>query len=163
MLEAARWAPSCFGDEPWRYIVWDRFGDEAAWEKAFACLVPGNQSWCKNAPVLMLVLADSLFEYNDAPNRFGQYDTGAASENLVLQAASLGLVAHQMGGYDPDKARRLFSIPDRYVPMSMIAVGHPASPDILDDSLKEKEIAERLRKPASSRFFEGTWGKPVKP
>ena len=163
LLEAARCAPSCFGDEPWRYIVWDRFEDEASWQQAFECLVPGNQVWAKNAPILMIVLADTLFEYNDTPNRFGQYDTGAASENLVLQAASLGLAAHQMGGYEPDKARAAFSIPERYTCMSMIAVGHPASPDILDDALKAQEIAERGRKPASSRFFEGTWGSPVKP
>lgn len=163
LLEAARWAPSCFGDEPWRYIVWDRFADEPSWQQAFECLVPGNQIWAKNAPVLLIVLADTLFEYNDSPNRFGHYDTGAASENLVLQAASLGLCAHQMGGYDPDKARKTFSIPERYVCMSMIAIGHPAPLDVLDESLKDKEIAERARKPASSRFFEGSWGKPVKP
>lgn len=162
LLEAARWAPSCFGDEPWRYIVWDKFEDEQAWQRAFECLVPGNQLWAKNAPILLISLADTLFEFNHAPNRFGQYDTGAASENLVLQAAALGLAAHQMGGYEPDKARAVFSIPERYVCMSMIAVGHPASPDILDESLREKEIAERTRKPASSRFFEGSWGNPVK-
>ena len=162
LIDAARWAPSCYGDEPWRYIVFDRFGDESSWQKAFECLVPGNQSWCRNAPVLMISIADTLFEFNDSPNRFGQYDTGAASENLVLQAASLGLAAHQMGGYDPELARKLFSIPERYVCMSMIAVGHPASPEILEEALKEKELAERTRKPASSRFFEGTWGKPVR-
>lgn len=162
LMEAARWAPSCFGDEPWRYIVWDRFSDEDSWQKAYECLVPGNQSWCKNAPVLMISIADTLFEYNDSPNRFGQYDTGAASENLVLQAAALGLAAHQMGGFDPEKARKTFSIPERYVCMSMIAVGHPASPDILDEALRQKELEERSRKPAASRFFEGNWGKPVK-
>ena len=162
LLEAARWAPSCFGDEPWRYIVWDKFDNEASWQKACECLVPGNQIWAKNAPILMISLADTLFDFNDAPNRFGQYDTGAASENLVLQAAALNLAAHQMGGFDPEKARAAFSIPERYVCMSMIAVGHPASPDILDAALKEKELADRSRKPMESRFFEGSWGNPVR-
>lgn len=162
LLEAARWAPSCFGDEPWRYIVWDRFADPESWHRAFECMVPGNQAWAKNAPILMLSIADTLFDYNGSPNRFGQYDTGAASENLVLQAEALGLAAHQMGGFDVDKARAAFSIPERYLCMSMIAVGHPASPDILDAGLKEKELAERSRKPMESRFFEGSWGSPVK-
>ena len=162
ILEAARWAPSCFGDEPWRYLVCDRFSDPMAWQNAFECLVPGNQVWAKNAPVLMISIADSLFEFNDSPNRFFQYDTGAASENLVLQAHALGLAAHQMGGYDPEKARSTFSIPERYVCMSMIAVGHPASPEILDDALREKEVAPRARKPISTRFFESAWGNPVK-
>ncbi|MBY0579603.1 MAG: nitroreductase family protein [Burkholderiales bacterium] len=162
LLEAARWAPSCFGDEPWRYIVWDRFIDPDSWQRAFECMVPGNQAWAKNAPILMLSIADTLFEFNASPNRFGQYDTGAASENLVLQAHALGLAAHQMGGFDPDKARSAFSVPERYACMSMIAVGHPASPDILDAGLKEKELADRSRKPVESRFFEGSWGIPVK-
>lgn len=162
LLEAARWAPSCFGDEPWRYIVWDRFADPVSWQSAFECLVPGNQAWAKHAPVLMLSICDTLFDFNDAPNRFGQYDTGAASENLVLQAHALGLAAHQMGGFEPDRARSTFSIPERYTCMSMIAVGYPASPDILDAALKETELAARARKPMASRFFEGSWGHPFK-
>ena len=102
LLEAARWAPSCFGDQPWRYLVWDRFRDPAGWQQAFECLAEGNQSWVQNAPVLLLAVAAPAFGHNGQPNRWAQYDTGAASENLCLQAAALGLVAHQMGGFNPE-------------------------------------------------------------
>lgn len=161
LLEAARWAPSCFGDEPWRFIVWDKTTDVAAWQQAFDCLVEGNQTWAKDAPLLVLVCADALFSHNQKPNRFAQYDTGAAAENLCLQAASMGLAAHQMGGYKADEARTAFAIPERYTAMAMIAVGYQADVNTLPDDLKERAMAERKRKPLGELFFNGSWGKSI--
>lgn len=161
LLEAARWAPSCYGDEPWRYLLWDRHRDSASWQKAFECLAEGNQAWVKNAPLLLASIAGSQFAHNGKPNRWGQHDTGAASANLVLQAVALGLAAHQMGGFDADKLREKFAIPPGYTPMAMIAVGHQADADILEGEIKERELAPRARKPLREKFFEGTWGVPV--
>ena len=158
LLEAARWAPSCFGDQPWRYLVWDRFRDAATWQQAFACLAEGNQIWARNAPVLLLSVAAPHFGHNHAPNRWAQYDTGAASENLCLQAAALGLAAHQMGGFDSDKAKATFNIPADHICMAMIAIGHPGSVDALPDTLQQKEQAPRERKPLAQIAFEGRWG-----
>lgn len=161
LLEAARWAPSCYGDQPWRFIVWDRNADAAAWQQAFDCLVPGNQAWVKDAPVLLLIAADSLFNHNGAENRWGQYDTGAAAENLCLQAASMGLMAHQMGGFDPAKARAAFSVPEQFSLMAMISVGYPADISTLSGEALERETAARVRRPLGELFFSKTWGKPV--
>lgn len=162
LLEAARWAPSCFGDEPWRFIVWDKNTDAAAWQKAFACVGEFNQQWVKNAPVLLLSIASSLFRDNGKPNRWGQYDTGAAAENLSLQAVTLGLMTHQMGGFDAEKARQTFNIPAHYECMAMIAVGHPGAPETLTEDLKLRELAQRKRRPLQECFFEGVWEVPVK-
>src|SRR3954470_5424465 len=104
LLEAARWAPSCNGDEPWRFLVWDRSRDSAGFQKAFDCLSANNQKWVQNVPVLMLSCAGSIFGHSGKPNRFAAHDTGAADLSMALQAATLGLIAHQMGGYDADKA-----------------------------------------------------------
>ena len=161
LLEAARWAPSCFGDEPWRFIVWNKATDESTWQRAFDCLVPNNQVWVKAAPVLMLVCANTLFGHNQTPNRWGQYDTGAAAENLCLQASSMGLVVHQMGGFNADKARETFAIPDQYTPMAMLAVGYEGDANNLPDELKTRELAERKRKPLGELFFTNTWGTPI--
>ena len=162
LLEAARWAPSCFGDQPWRFIVWNKQTDEKAWQQAFDTLAPSNQTWVKNAPVLMLVCADTLFGHNQTANRWAQYDTGAAAENLCLQAADLGLAAHQMGGFNGDAAREAFKIPAQITPMAMLAVGYEGDANDLPDDLKTRELAERKRKPLGELFFEGTWDKPVK-
>jgi nitroreductase len=162
LLEAGRWAPSCNGDEPWRYLVWDRARDPAGYAKAFDCLSENNKKWVKNVPLLMLSCAGSIFEVKQTPNRWTQHDTGAASVCIALQAVALGLVAHQMGGFDAEKARTAFSIPPEYTPMAMIAIGYQAEPDTMDDEeVKKKELAPRARKPVPTRFFEGGWGKGI--
>lgn len=163
MLEAARWAPSCNGVEPWRFIAFDRTTDPAGFERAFDCLSAGNKTWVRNAPLLILAVASSDPLSGGRPNRFSQYDTGMAMMNLCLQAVALGLAAHQMAGYDVEKARTAFGIPADCTPMAMVAVGHQASPDVLDPETKVKELAPRARKPLAERFFEGAWGKAVQP
>jgi nitroreductase len=84
LLEAARWAPSCNGDEPWRYLIWDRARDPAGFQKAFDCLSENNRKWVKNVPLLLLSCAGSTFAHNGKPNRWAQHDTGAASVCLAL-------------------------------------------------------------------------------
>jgi len=161
LLEAARWAPSCFGDQPWRFIVWNKFDDDSAWQQAFDCIVPANQTWVKDVPVLILACADTLFSHNQSPNRWAQYDTGAAVENLCLQAASMGLVTHQMGGFNADKTREVFAIPAQYTPMAMLAVGFQGDANALPEELKARELAERNRKPLGELFFNGLWNQPI--
>lgn len=161
LLEAARWAPSCNGDEPWRYLVWDRVADAGGWQKAYDCLSEGNRKWVKNVPVLMLSCADSKFSFNGKPNRWTQHDTGMASLSIALQAVALGLIAHQMGGFDADKARAAFAIPAEFTPMAMIAVGYQAGPDVLDEETRAKELKPRGRKPLAEKFFRGSWGNGI--
>ena len=161
LLEAARWAPSCFGDEPWRFVVCNRSASEVAWQQALECLAPKNQEWAVNAPVLMLACADSVFRQNGKTNRWAQYDTGGAAISLCIQAVDLGLAAHQMGGFDPDAARIAFNIPEQFTPMAMIAVGHQASANTLGEDFKAAELAERSRRPLSDNCFDGVWDKPV--
>ena len=161
LLEAGRWALSCNGDEPWRYLVWDRARDPEGFQKAFDCLSDNNRKWVKNVPLLMLSCAGSNFAATGKPNRWTQHDTGAASLSIALQADALGLAVHQMGGFDAEKARAAFGIPVEYTPMAMIAVGYQAAPDVLDEETKKKELTPRARKPLAERFFEGGWGKGV--
>ena len=161
LMEAARWAPSCFGDQPWRFVVCDKTSQPEAWQRAYDCLVPSNQTWAVNAPVLILVCADTLFTHNQKPNRWGAYDTGAAAENLCVQAASLGLMAHQMGGFDGDKTREAFGVPAQFTLMAMLTVGYCAAADILPDDLRERELAPRTRRPLGELFFNGVWDKPA--
>lgn len=161
LLEAARWAPSCYGDQPWRFVLWNKGADAKAWQQAFDCLAPSNQSWAKDAPVLLLVCADTLFNHNQQANRWAQYDTGAAAENLCLQASSMGLMAHQMGGFNAEQARERFGVPEQYIPMTMICVGYPADETTLSGEVLSRETAARTRKPLNELFFANSWGKPV--
>ena len=161
LIEAGRWAPSCNGDEPWRYLIWDRGRDPEGFQKAFDCLSENNRKWVKNAPLLMLSCGGSIFGATGKPNRWGQHDTGAASVCMALQAVVIGLAVHQMGGFDAEKARAAFGIPAEYTPMAMIAVGYQAEPDVLDEETRKKELTPRARRPLAEKFFEGGWGKGV--
>ena len=161
LLEAARWAPSCFGDQPWRFLVWNKNADAAAWQQALDVIVPNNQTWAKNAPIFILVCANDLFGHNGTPNRWGQYDTGAAAENLCLQAASMGLMVHQMGGFNSDAARKDFNIPTDVTPMAMLAVGFEGDANQLPNELKARELAPRKRKALGELFFNGVWNSPI--
>jgi len=157
-LEAARWAPSCFGDEPWRFIVCDKATDAASWEKLLAILAPKNQEWAQHAPVLLLACASTQFR-SGKPNRWGEYDTGQAAISLCLQAEALGLASHQMGGFDSDAARKIFAIPNDATPMAAIAIGYQAAASKLDEGFQSIELAERKRQPLGSCFFAGAWKK----
>lgn len=159
LLEAARWAPSCFNEQPWRFLVFDGNHPEAL-ESARDCLMDGN-AWARRAPVLLLSVARETFLRNDKPNRHAQHDVGLAVENLVLQATHLGLATHQMAGFDAAKAREVFHIPEGFTPMAMIAVAHPGSSEDLDEALQERESQPRERRGLDEIAFAGDWERPL--
>jgi nitroreductase len=160
LLEAARWAPSSYNMQPWRFIVWDRHADEASFDKAFATLVPFNQGWNAPVPVLIGVFANTLTPKGET-NRTAAYDAGAAAMSLVLQAHAMGMAAHQMSGFDPDKLREAFGIPQDVQVLTLISIGFKGDPAQLDDVLREREMAPRSRLPASAIAYAGEWGQPV--
>ncbi len=162
LLEAARWAPNCYGDQPWRFVVCNKGNNPQAWQAAFDTLAEGNQAWAKNAPLLVLTCANTLFRHNGKPNRWAGYDTGAAVENMCLQATELRLVAHQMGGFSVDAARKAFHVPDQFELMAMVAIGHGDVPESLPENLRERQLAPRQRLSLGELFFDGSWNTPIK-
>lgn len=157
LLEAARWAPSCFNNQPWRFILFNRHKNEAGWQNAVALLAEKNQRWARQAPVLLLVCANGFFDHNNNENRWAEYDVGAASMALSLQATALELCSHQMGGFDVSAARSKFEIPESVTPMVMIALGYQGKIETLDDVFVEQERATRARKPVADVVFEDGW------
>jgi nitroreductase len=155
LAEAAQAALSCYNDQPWSFIFCDKTTQPQNYAKALSCLVEGNQAWAKNAPLLIIVVGDTEFRRMQKPNRWGAYDTGAAAISLALQATSMQLMAHQMGGFDEVKTKKLFQIPDRFVPLSVIAVGFEA------DAEAAKQVA-KTRRPLQDNFFVGEWGNSLK-
>ncbi|MGI4816100.1 MAG: nitroreductase family protein [Janthinobacterium lividum] len=158
LLEAARWAPSAYNVQPWRFIVWNRAEDKAAYDKAFAALVPFNQGWVEPANLLVGVFAHTLNAKGEV-NRTAPYDAGAAAFSLVLQAHAQGLAAHQMSGFDPNKIRESFAIPSDVEVIALIAIGRYGSTDALDAALREREVGPRSRLPLAEVAYSGAWGK----
>jgi len=160
LFEAARWAPSSNNEQPWSFIIATK-DDENTYRRLFECLKEGNKKWAFRAPVLMLSVARLNFEDEGTPNRHAFHDTGMAVFSLVVQATALGLMVHQMAGFDVEKARTELKIPDGHEPVAMIAVGYPGDPDILPDRLKQRELLPRERKPIAEFVFSAEWRSPV--
>jgi nitroreductase len=157
ILEAARWAPSCFNEQPWSFVLATR-ENPTEYEHLASCLSESNQRWAPKAPVLMLSVAKLFFEKSEKENRLAFHDVGLAVENLIIQAMSLGLIVHQMGGFSVEKARELCGVPERYQPVAMIAIGYAGDPEVLPEDLQQKEWAPRGRKLLSEFVFAGRWG-----
>jgi nitroreductase len=160
LLDAARWAASSSNEQPWRFLV-GRKSDEKAHSQMLNVLVPANQGWAKNAPVLILMAAKKTFSQNNATNRYAMHDTGAALAHLFLQATALGLHAHGMAGLDPDKARTAFGIPDDYEVAAAVALGYLGALEELPEGLQARELAARTRKPLSEIAFGSHWNRAL--
>lgn len=157
LFEAARWAASSYNEQPWRYIIAASQNPEE-FEKLLSCLVEGNQTWAKAAPVLALGCTTLHFSRNHQPNAAAIHDLGLASATLTLEATARGLVVHQMIGIVPAKARTLYHIPEGVRPLTGLAIGYAGDLDTLPEKLRERDLAPRTRKPITEFVFGGEWG-----
>lgn len=157
LFEAARWSASCYNEQPWHFIVATR-DDEAEFARLLGCLVEGNQAWAARAPVLMVSVARLGFAQSGKPNRHAIHDVGLATAQMILQATAMGLFAHPMAGFHPDMVRQLYGVPEGHEPVAAIAVGYPGDPAKLSDSLRQRELALRARKPVEAFVFRQRFG-----
>lgn len=156
LFEAARWAPSSYNSQPWRFIYAKR--NTKDWDKLFNLMDEFNQSWAKNASVLMVVISRINFEHNEKPSRTHSFTTGSAWENLALEASSRGLVAHGMQGFDYDKAKIDLEIPHDYNVEAMIAVGKKGKIENLPENIQKMETPS-IRKPLKEIIMHGKFHK----
>lgn len=157
ILEAARWASSSYNEQPWRFIIGLKNGNTDSYQKIGETLDPFNRKWASKAPVLLIACGKKHFTRNNKNNPHFIYDVGQAMANLTLQATEEGLNVHQMAGFDPEKAREIFNIPDEYEAIVAAAIGYLAEDEILENNGPK----ERNRKTLSEICFESAWEKPL--
>jgi nitroreductase len=158
LFEAARWAPSSSNSQPWRFIYAMR--NSKSWNNLFNLLVDFNKQWCADASVLVVIISRKNFENNGQPSITHQFDTGAAWENLAIQAVSQGLITHAMAGFDYEKARKDLEVPDDYQVVAMIAIGKRGPKEKLSSELQAREIPN-TRKPLTEIVMEGRFGNKI--
>jgi nitroreductase len=153
LFEAAHWAPSSRNIQPWRYIYALR--NYIEFNLLLNLLFEGNQRWAKNAGLLVLSLAQTKYSYQDKiiENRYSWHDSGLANSLLIIQAVSMGLLAHPMGGFDANRARQDMYIPQDYDPVAIIAIGYQGDDSKLPDDLLSRLKAPRSRKPLDEIVF----------
>lgn len=158
LFEAARWAPSCFNEQPWRFVVADRFADPTAHAAMVELLTGWNQAWAPRAALLVVAGFATTFARNGNPNEWAAHDLGLAVSQLTLQATAEGLVVHQMGGVLRDAAHAALGFPDDVQVLTAIAIGHPGDPATLPENLQQAEAQPRVRKDAAEIVFRGRYG-----
>lgn len=157
LLEAARWAPSSYGEEPWRFIV-ARRGDPQR-EAMEETLMPGN-AYARRASVLVATLAKATYTRNGKVNRVAIHDTGLATANLLAEATNRGLITHPMGGFDKEALRTAFRIPEDFAPVVIVAVGRH-DPSLDDEIMTGKEERPRRRRSLEDTVFGAEFGVPL--
>lgn len=153
LFEAATWAASASNLQPWVFVYAHR-ADTADFERLLGCLAPANQTWAKDAALLVCTLARTTLP-NGKPNEWARHDAGSANTTLWLQATALGLYAHPMAGFDADQTRAAFALPPDVEPVTFTSIGHLGSPDQLPEPNRSRELAPRTRKPVAEVAFAG--------
>lgn len=154
ILEAARWAPSSFNSQPWRYFVADKYSDKAFFDKILFTMTEFNQKWASLSSVLIVVACNKIYEHNNQPNVSAWYDCGLSSQNLVIQAMNLGISAHIIGGFDRNKLALELNLPEVMECISIMALGFEGSIELLPEEIKNVEIEKkRIRKKMDEIIF----------
>jgi len=153
LFEAAKWAPSARNAQPWRFIFASR--EMSDYKVLLDLLSEANQVWASTAPLLVMPLAQVISVYKNRPDRLAFYETGMAVGNLLAQATAMGLMVHQMSGYDLERAKETLVIPTRYEPMTMMAIGYKGDPAKLPVEVAARESRERTRMEISKFLVQG--------
>ena len=144
LFEAASWAPSAMNEQPWqyRYALRGTPSFHALWE----LLLPGNRPWTVNAAALIAISGSKLHRANGAANVSWQHDVGMANANLLLQATSMNIHGHLIGGFDKERATALLGIDSRAEELvCLLALGRTTDPSTLDEPFRTREITPRTR------------------
>ena len=152
LVEAARWAPSCFNEQPWRFAY--RLAAEQGFAALLGTLVEGNRAWAQRAGALLAVASRRRFEHNDKPSPTHEFDAGAAWMSLALQAQQMGLFAHGMAGFDHESARKVLAVPEGYELHAIVALGRPGTLSDLPEVLQARERPSS-RKPLGDILWAG--------
>jgi nitroreductase len=156
MFEAARWAPSSYNSQPWRFVYAVR--DTPDWLPFLDLLVPGNRKWAEGAGALVILVSSKLMKTGDGlkPSASHSLDTGAASANFQLQAIRQGWHVHGMGGFDKERAVTLLNVPADHQVEAAYAVGRAADPADLTEEQRAKEVPNG-RRPITDFAFAGAF------
>jgi nitroreductase len=139
---AAQLAPSCFNNQPWRYV----FVYEPDTLRAMHEALSEGNAWATKASMIIAVTskkdADCVIKDRDF---YYAFDTGMATAFLMLRATELGLVAHPIAGYSPGKTREILGIPDEVDVITLVIVGKKSGE--INELLSEKQAESEKRRP----------------
>lgn len=148
VIDAARWSQSAFNEQPWRFLT----STKNSFNKFLNLLVESNQIWAKNSSLLGFIIAKKHFNYNSKPNRWANFDSGAAWMAMTLQARKFGLYTHGMAGIKKSEVYNTFGIDkEKFRVICAFALGIIDKPEKLEESFQKNE------KPSSRKELKEIW------
>jgi nitroreductase len=160
MFQAASHAPSCNNDQPWMF-VYTTAGETDSFNDYLGFMAEGNRIWAQNAYAIIICLARTKFSFNGNPNRFSFYDTGMAVANMLVQAQSMDVFAHQMAGFSVQKVKEYLKLTDEIEPVTMIAIGSLGDGSNLSPEILKRDEKRRPRKSMNEIVFRNTLSNPA--
>ena len=158
IFEAARWAPSSYNSQPWRFIYAMR--DNAHWDRFLSLLIERNRSWAKAGSVLVFIVSETTMVVpgtaSRVPSHSHSFDAGAAWGSMALQASMLGWSAHGMVGIDLDRVKTELRVPDNHRVEAGVVLGKRGPKTMLPEALQAREMPSP-RKPLMEIAFEGSF------
>ena len=162
LFEAARWAPSSYNSQPWRFIYALR--DTPSWDGFLGLTNEYNRSWAHAAGALMVMLSKSTMlppgKDREIPSHSHSFDAGSGWAYLALQAAMSGWAAHAMVGFDMDRAFAELQVPQGYRIEAMIAIGRRGDKSVLPEAMQSREEPNG-RMPVEQFIMEGRFRNPT--
>jgi nitroreductase len=160
MFQAASHAPSCNNDQPWLF-VYTTTDEKDSFNDYLGFMAEGNRVWAKNAYAIVICMARTKFSFNGNPNRFAFYDTGMAVANMLVQAQSMDILAHQMAGFSVQKVKDYFKLTDEIEPVTMMAIGSLGDGLNLPPEILKRDETRRPRKPMHEIVFRNNLSNPA--
>ncbi len=158
LLTAGMYAPSCFNNQPWRFVVVE--GEEVT--ARIGEHLPGANYWVKKSPLVILVCTRRDLDCDLSEGReYALFDVGLAAENIILQAQKEGMIAHPIAGFKPVPIKEAVGIPEDVTLLTLIVLGYPGDMEELSEKHRESEEAPRERKPLEEVVFRNSWGKSI--
>lgn len=155
LAHAASLAPSCYNNQPWRFVF---VYDPDKLDELKEALAKGNE-WALKASMIIVVFSKENDDCVLKNRIYHQFDTGLATALLLLKATELGLVAHPIAGYDEGTVKKVCAIPDEFTVITLIIVGKKDTTihDDLTDWQKESEKSRPPRKPLEDFAFHNVY------
>jgi len=136
ILEAGSTAPSCFNEQPWRFVI------SQDKEKFLDILTPANREWAKEAAAFILICAEPVYARNGKENRYAAFDSGTSWGYMTYEAFRRGIFMHAMAGFDSQKAKADFEI-DTLLPLAVIALGYTEQAHLMTPRRQLSEVVIR--------------------
>lgn len=141
LATSAQLAPSCFNNQPWRFVF---VHSPDMLQQMHSALNRGNV-WAQAASMIIAVCSQKDLDCQIRGRDYYLFDTGMATAFIILRATELGLVAHPIAGFKEDMVKEILGVPEEMTVITLVIVGKHS--DEISPVLSEKQVGWEKERP----------------